>query len=330
LSSKTKRLALLPGNNVQFRKPFPKGTMPKLLILSKQADAYRQLLESAHLPDLTPTTVFSPDCELIFGEPTLIRDFLPRLPALKWAQATWAGVEPLLDPTLRRDYLLTNARGVFGALVSEYVFGYLLLRERRMLQRLQSQQQGTWDATLTGRLHGKTIGLLGVGSIGAHLARTAKHFGLTVRGYTRASTACPDVDVYYHGADLLAFASGLDYLVSVLPNTSQTQKIIRAEVLAALPPHAILINVGRGSAVDEAALIQALETEALAGAVLDVFAQEPLPAQHPFWRTKNLLLTFHTAAPSFPADIVELFIANYRRYLRGDDLQYRVDFERGY
>ncbi len=304
--------------------------MIKILIVSKNASQYRKLVADAGLTDLELADSPGPDVEVVFGEPNLIRELLPQLPALKWVQSTWAGVEPLLDPALRRDYILTNARGVFGGLMSEFVFGYLLLHERKILQRLEAQKSRRWDASTTGTLRGKTLGLLGVGSIGAELARTAKFFGMTVRGYTRESAGCEHVDRYYHGPALLQFAHGLDYLVSVLPNTSQTRKIIGAELLSALPKHALFINVGRGSAVDESALIHALETEAIAGAVLDVFEQEPLPAESPLWDAKNLLVTFHTSAPSFPEDITKVFIENVHLYLNGQPLKYVVDFERGY
>ena len=129
---------------------------------------------------------------------------------------------------------------------------------------------------------------------------------------------------------MLDFAKGLDYFVSVLPNTSETRHIINAALLEALPPHAVFVNVGRGSALDESALIHALETKKIAAAVLDVFEQEPLPKEHPFWNTPNLLLTFHTSAPSLPEDIAKLFIENYHRYLNEEELMYRVDFVRGY
>jgi phosphoglycerate dehydrogenase-like enzyme len=252
------------------------------------------------------------------------------LKSLRWVQATWAGVEQLLDPSLRRDYILTNARSVFGELMSEYMFGYLLAHVRRIFERYQAQKERRWDGTVTGTLRGKIIGLLGVGSIGAHLVATARHFGMTVRGYTWASEDCPDVDVYYHGAGLLDFANGLDYLVSVLPNTSETRHIVDVDLLHALPAHALFINVGRGSAVDETALVQALEQGKIAGAILDVFEQEPLPETHPFWTTPNLLITFHTSAPSFPTDITNLFVENYQRFINGQELKYQVDFERGY
>lgn len=304
--------------------------MPTLLILTKDRREYHAIVEAAGLPDLKIASEPAAECEIVLGAPSLIRTALGSLPNLKWAQATWAGVEPLLDPALRRDYILTNARGVFGYLMSEYVVGYLLAHERKIFQRAQAQKNQEWDKTITGVLRGKTIGLLGVGSIGAEVARTAKFFGMKVRGYTRESELSEHVDRYYHGNGLLEFANGLDYLVSILPNTGETQSIVNAELLSALPPHAVFINVGRGSAVDEHALIEALEQDKIAGAVLDVFEEEPLPKEHPFWTTKNLLMTFHTSAPSFPADIAKIFIENYRLYIEGKPLKHQVDFERGY
>jgi phosphoglycerate dehydrogenase-like enzyme len=302
--------------------------MPKLLLLSQDPDSYLALLQAA-LPRLEIVTAPAADCDLAFGDPSLLKDAIPHLPSLMWLQSTWAGVEPLLNPALPRNYILTNARGVFGPLMSEFIFGYLLLYERNILQHLESQKQNRWNNLLTGTLRGKTLGLMGVGSIGAHVAGTAKHFGMTVRGFTRASEDCADVDVYFH-ADLPAFADGLDYLVNILPNTRETRQLIDSSVLAALPAHALFLNVGRGSAVDESALTQALNTGRLRGAVLDVFQQEPLPPDHIFWRTPNLLITSHTAAPSFPKDIAALFIDNYRLYIDGKPLKYQVDFERGY
>lgn len=322
-------------------------TKHKLLLLSKRAKDYRSILGRARLPGLEIATgeeaPCPADCDIAFGEPNLIRETLPRLPGLKWAQSTWAGVEPLLDPALRRDYTLTNARGVFGGLMSEFVLAYLLLRERKILQRLEAQKERRWDASPTGALRGKTIAILGIGSIGAELARTAKFFGMTTRGYTKSSEASKHIDKYYHdmeadglpsarrqSAALYACCEGVDYLVSVLPNTSRTRQLINAELISRLPQHALFINVGRGSVVDESALIQALETGAISGAVLDVFEQEPLPAKHPFWTTKNLIITSHTSAPSFPAEIARVFIENYRRYIAGAPLEHVVDFERGY
>lgn len=302
--------------------------MPRLLILSRDADEYVRLIRAARLPDLELTDEPG-QADLVLGEPRLTRDVLPHLSRLKWVQSIYAGVEPLVAPAQRHDYILTNARGVFGELMSEYVFGYLLFLEKRILERIQAQRSRQWQRQESGVLRGKTIGLLGVGSIGAHLAGTAKRFGMTVRGYTRQSESSSDVDQYYHH-DLRQFAAGLDYLVSVLPRTPDTDRIVGADLLDALPPHAVFINVGRGNAVEEAALVEALRQKRLGAAVLDVFENEPVPEEHPFWTTPNLYMTFHTSAISYPEDITKLFIENYRLYREGKPLQYVVDFERGY
>ena len=304
--------------------------MPKLLILCNESESYRRIIEAENLPDLTWAFAPADDVDIVLGEPSRIKAALDSLPALSWAQSIWAGVEPLLDPASRRNYILTNARGVFGKLMSEYVIGYLLLHERKILKRLEDQKNKRWDDTDTGTLRGKIIGILGIGSIGADVARTAKFFGMNVRGYTWSSENSTDVDEYFHGNNLLEFAKGVDYLVNILPNTKDTRKIINADLLNALPAHALVINVGRGPAVDESALLEALISNRIAGAVLDVYEKEPLPQDHPFWSAPNLHMTFHTAAPSLPEDIAKIFIENYKLLIAGKPLKYQVDFEKGY
>ncbi len=303
--------------------------MSTLLILARDADEYKQLISNAGLSSLE----FTEDparSDIVLGEPKLIRDALPHLSRLRWAQSIYAGVEPQVKPDQRRDYVLTNARGVFGELMSEYVFGYLLFHEKKILERIQAQGALQWRRAEPGVLRGKTIGLLGVGSIGAHLAGTAKYFRMNVRGFTRQSETSTHVDRYYHGNDLLEFAEGLDYLICVLPRTEGTNRIVDAELLAALPSHSVFVNVGRGNALDEPALVRALSAGRLAAAILDVFDKEPLPEDHPFWTTPNLYMTFHTSAISYPEDIARLFFENYELYLAGKSLKYVVDFERGY
>jgi phosphoglycerate dehydrogenase-like enzyme len=314
--------------------------MHRLLILSRHARDYHRLVDAARLPDLEVTSTSDPadaapragDYDLAFGEPSLLRQVVPAMTAMRWTQATWAGVEPLLDPALRRDYVLTNARGVFGGLMSEYVFAYLLAHERRIFEKHASQAAGRWDTARPGTLRGKQIGLLGVGTIGAAIARTAKHFGMTVKGYTRASEDSPDVDAWFHGpmdGQRVAFALDLDYLVSIMPATRETRHLVDASFCGAAAARRVR-QPGRGGVVDEPALAAALQEGRLAGAVLDVFQEEPLPPGHVFWRTPNLLITSHTAALSDPPDIAPVFIDNYRRLLRGEPLKHQVDFELGY
>jgi phosphoglycerate dehydrogenase-like enzyme len=304
--------------------------MPKLLILTQDSKEYLERIRQAELPGLEIFTNFNPECDIVFGDTGRIKEALPKLPNLTWVQTTSAGIERLMDKSLRSDYILTNAKDVFGESMSEYVFGYLLFHEKKILERIRAQQSKHWQRQESGLLRDKTIGLLGVGSIGAHLASTAKHFAMNVRGFTRESESCEDVDVYYHHPNLLKFVEGLDYLVTVLPRTEDTNKVVDADLFDTLPSHAIFINVGRGNAVDEPALIKALNEGKIAAAVLDVFAEEPLPKEHPFWTTPNLLMTFHTSAISYPESITKLFIENYHLYTEGKTLKHQVDFARGY
>lgn len=309
-----------------------------VLILSSRAADYARLLSEANLPDVELHTAsrvedaaaWAAQCPVALADPPLVRQLLPQLTALRWLQATFAGVETLTAPGLRRDYVLTNARGVFGELMAEYVMGYVIMHEKLGWQRFLAQRERRWDTTWPGRLRGKTMGLVGVGSIGAEIARVAKCFGLRTLGYTRASEGCPHIDGYYHGDALADMAAAADYLVCSLPNTPASHHLIDGRVLAAMPAHALFVNVGRGSTVDEAALVDALQARRIAGAVLDVFATEPLPADHPLWALPNVLITSHTSALSFPEDIAPIFLENLRRYAAGQQLLYRVDFERGY
>lgn len=309
----------------------------ELLILSSRAAAYAHLVGAA-LPELPLLATADVEqarkegslCALVLGDPSLVRQVLDDLPHLHWVQSTWAGVDALMQEGLRRDYLLTNVRDVFGPAIAEYVLGYALMHERHGFERFRAQQARRWDARPPGSLQGKIVGILGVGSIGACLAQAIKPFGVRVLGYTLHSTGCAAVDLYYHGEQLHAFAAACDYIVCTLPNTPQTCHLIDGPFLAAMQPHAVLINVGRGATVDEAALVAALEQQAIGGAVLDVFEQEPLPPDHPLWDLPNLLITSHTAAVSFPEQIAPLFVENYRRWQRGQPPLHQVHFAAGY
>ncbi|MCG8529577.1 MAG: D-2-hydroxyacid dehydrogenase, partial [Desulfovibrionales bacterium] len=218
----------------------------------------------------------------------------------------------------------------FGPLMSEYLICHLLMHERKVLFRRQCQEEKRWDQTAPGSLAGKKLGIMGTGSIGAHVARTAKFFGMATRGYSRTPSHCPHIDQGFLPHQILDFARGLDYLISILPDTPATDNLINAELLTALPHTALVINAGRGNAVDETALARALTTGEIAGAILDVFKKEPLAPDHPLWRTPNTLITAHTAAMSHPTLVTPIFVDNYKRYSQGLPLAHGVDFESGY
>lgn len=313
--------------------------MNQLLILSRDADKYASLIKQAGLAHIEFSALQKvPEKSLSFskfnivlGEPDLIRQVLPDLKALQWAQSTWAGIRPLAAKGCRRDYTLTGVKDVFGPIMSEFVFCYLLMHERKVLKKYASQQKRRWDPAVPGRLAGKTIGILGVGSIGQEIAKTAKFFSMRTKGYARKPISCEFIDDGFCAPMRLEnFVRDLDYLVSVLPDTPETTGILGRQVFKAMKPDTVLINAGRGTVLQENDLIEALASKEISGAVLDVFQEEPLPESHPFWRTPGIIITSHTAAMSRPEDIARIFIENYQSFQSGTPLKYEINFNRGY
>ncbi|WP_210396147.1 D-2-hydroxyacid dehydrogenase [Motiliproteus sediminis] len=307
---------------------------PSVAIVSKQANAYADALATSLTTapltfTETPAASALAEVPVVLADPDLIAPLVPRLPDLRWLQSTWAGVTPLIRQPARH-YQLTNIRGVFGPLMVEYVFGHLLAIERQHRDHYHATRQQRWHPVEPGVLRGKTLGLMGMGSIGTALAEAGRFFGLTVLGYSRSGGAHPTLERAYCQGQLAEMLPHCDYLVASLPSTLATRNQLDGEAFSVLKPGAVLINVGRGNLIDEEALIQALGSGRLRAAVVDVFRQEPLPSSHPLWQTPNLLVTSHTAAPSRVADIAPIFIDNYHRFSAGMPLLHRVDFERGY
>jgi len=311
----------------------------KLLILARDSDSYARILWYADIEGLEVQAVDTPDeaemfCEdvnIVLGAPDLIKPVLPRMEHLEWVQSTWAGVRPLVEQGCRKDYLLTNVGNIYGPQMAEYVCCHMLMHERKSLERFISQQHKQWDTTAPGQLRNKSIGILGVGSIGKAIARAAKFFQMTTKGYARNPITCEYIDQgYTQTDDLTAFVRDLDYLVSTLPDTPATVGLLDGRIFSAMKPESILINVGRGNVLDEAALLNSVRNGQIAGAVLDVFKTEPLPLDHPFWKTKGIIITAHTAAIGFPIDIAPIFMENFQRFQSGIPLKYCVNFNKGY
>ncbi len=310
----------------------------KAIILSGDADTYEKILLGENLPGLSieacrdadQALPHLKDSDIIFGTPALVCPLLSQAPRLKWVQSMWAGITPFLEPDMRRDYLLTGVKEVFGPMMAEYVICHMIMHERRSLDRFKSQLEKQWDTTPPGILMGKCVGIMGIGSIGTAIAGAAKFFGLETRGFSRTKTQCRHIDRCYLPRELTSFIKGLDYLVCVLPDTPGTTGLIDESLLKAMPDTALIINVGRGNVINEPALIQALKNKDISGAVLDVFQEEPLPPDHGFWQTPNTIITSHTAALSFPGDIAPIFVENYKLFINNEPLVHRIDFEHGY
>lgn len=306
-----------------------------LLIDDADADRYAELIERASTGLRLHRTDTASDCDIALGQPDRVAARMRAGARFRWVQSTWAGVAPLVAADLRRDYLLTGLGGVFGAAIAEYVLAYLLHFDQQMIARQQAQQQRSWRPLLPRRLGDRRVVVLGTGSIGGAVIKTLASFGCAVTGINRTGTD-PGQLAERQRVRVLpidALRDELvrhDTLVSTLPDTAATQGLLDATVLAALPTGAVFINVGRGSVVDEAALVNVLRSGRLAAAILDVTATEPLPAAHPFWTLPQVFLTYHCAGPSRPDEIAPVFIANLERYRNGQPLLHTVDFSRGY
>ena len=313
-----------------------KSSESAVLIIGADAGEYARLIDAAE-PSTPVTTCCGADDaraaytdqSILFGNPESIVSALPDMPTVEWVQSTWAGVTPLLEIG-RRDYLLTGIKGVFGPQMSEFVIGYMLASELKVIERLAAQRDRQWFKKASGTLLAKKIGVMGTGSIGQAIARRAKDNGMTVTGLSRTGASNPDFENVFKVDDLHEFLHDLDYLVSVLPHTTETDQLLDQSALAQLPAHAYFINVGRANVVDDEALVSALASDQLRGAVLDVFDIEPVPAESPLWDAPNLLITGHIAAISHPDLIAPIFLDNYKRFVSGKPLQNVISFDNGY
>ncbi|GAA5191534.1 D-2-hydroxyacid dehydrogenase [Ferrimonas gelatinilytica] len=301
--------------------------MTRIAILTGQNDQYQGLLESQGVA-VSQQVAGSP---IWLAEPGRAAALLRQgHPPPTWLASTYAGVDALMAEDLPRNYQLTNVRGIFGPLMAQYVFAHLLSHLRQLPLYVQQQARRLWLPHPYPSLEGQCLTLLGTGDIARQIARVGKSFGMTLHGVNRSGREVAGFDRVYPATELKTALAQSDVLVSILPSTPESRRLLNADTLAALPSHATLINVGRGSVLDPSALVAALNEGRLAHAVLDVFDEEPLPADSPLWQHPKITLTPHVAATSFPEQVVALFVQNLTRFKQGQSLLHRVDFERGY
>jgi D-2-hydroxyacid dehydrogenase (NADP+) len=213
---------------------------------------------------------------------------------LKWIQTLGSGVDNLIDlPSLRRDVIVTNVHGIHGAPVSEAALAAMFALGRDLPRFVRNQDRREWARWPARLLDGKTVGIFGIGVIAEALAPKCKALGMRVVGISSNPRELPGFDRIIPRDRLIEAVAGLDYFVLLTPLTPQTRNIIDARVLSAMKPSAYLINLARGGVVDEEALLEVLRRNGIAGAALDVFLEEPLPPDHPFWSLDNLMITTH-------------------------------------
>jgi phosphoglycerate dehydrogenase-like enzyme len=240
---------------------------------------------------------------------------------LKWVQALGTGVDGIVDqPALGKDVVVTNMHGLHGGPVSEAALAAMLALARDLPRSMRLQRGHRWDRFPASLLKDKTVGIFGLGAIALELAPKCKAFAMRVIGISSKRRDVPGFDAVVGRESLREAVKELDYLVLLTPYTDQTHNIVNAGVLAAMKPGAFLVNLARGGVVDEVALVEALRTKALAGAALDVFSQEPLPADSPLWDMDNVIVTQHQGGffDSYPRDALPVVEENMRRWLAGD------------
>jgi phosphoglycerate dehydrogenase-like enzyme len=262
----------------------------------------------------------SADILVTFG-PMMAEHVLQDATNLKWVQALGTGVDGIADrPSLRDNVMVTNLHGIHGAPVSEAAIMMMLALSRGLPRVVLNQERHQWDRFPTRLLKGKRVGIFGVGLIALELAPKCKAFGMTVVGISSAKRKVAGFDGMYARDELAAAVPEVDYLVLLTPYSPATHGIVGAKIFSAMKPTSYLINLARGGVVDEEALVKALKQGEIAGAALDVFTQEPLPEDHPFWTMENVLITPHLGGfyDAYPADALPVIETNVRRFLAGD------------
>ena len=246
---------------------------------------------------------------------------LGRAEKLQWIQSMITGVDFFLTlPSLRTDVLLTSSRGIHGPQMSELAILFMLALNRRFHENIRNQDKKIWDRWPGILLWKKKAAILGVGVIGQAIAEKCKAFGMTVYGVDPVKREVQAVDHFFGPEELSRVLGEVDYFVNVAPFTAETKKMIGAEEFSAMKATAFYISVGRGDTVDEDALIEALKSEKIAGAAMDVFSAEPLPKESPLWGMHNVIMTPHIGGLSdvYIDQMLPIFEENLRRFLQGE------------
>ncbi|MGP0074159.1 MAG: D-2-hydroxyacid dehydrogenase [Bryobacteraceae bacterium] len=317
-----------------------------LLVISSPHYPFLRFLDRLPQPvtvhtgnDLDFLKQHAPEADVIlngFHDGSALRAILPLAEHVKWIHALSAGVEKVLSPELIASPVpLTNGRGVFGPALAEFAIASMLFFAKDLRRLIRQQQAGRWEQFDVAFLRDQTLGVVGYGGIGRETARLAHALGMKVIALRRrppSSEPDPILERSFTREQLTEMLSLSDYVLAAAPLTPETQGMLGGNEFHFMKNTAVFINVGRGAVVVEQALVSALNQAMIRGAALDVFETEPLPADHPFYRMENVLLSPHCAdhTTGWMALAVQQFIENFERFSTGRPLEFIVDKQAGY
>ncbi len=281
----------------------------------------------------------APTADVIFHTTTdaaLWPALLQTTPHLKWAHSLWVGIDKLLTPEFKASPIpLTNARGAYSKSLAEFCILGILFQAKNVRRLLRQEAAAHWEKFDSTEIHGQTIGIVGYGDIGQEVGKRAHGMGLKVHAMRRnpANSAHDPILEKNYGPDQLhEMLAVCDYVALALPQTPGTVSLMGAAEFKAMKRSAVVLNVGRGTAINEAALVEALQNGTIAGASLDVFENEPLPKESPLWAMENCFISPHTAdnTHTWLDDSTKIFLDNFARYTAGEPLRNIVDKQAGY
>lgn len=314
---------------------------PVCVVWLNDADVYREALVRAGVADQLEVHAVKMDQpipdDLAERAEILVSwrpgSYLKGMPRLRWVQAMTAGIDPwLVSPDFGRDVTLTCARGSHRMSMPENILGALFHLTKPYMQIALDQRESRWTKRMSGTLAGKTLGILGLGAIGQELARKAAALEMRVIGTKRTPEPLEHVVKVYSQEDTDEVLAASDFVLLLLPVTADTENFMNAKRLSKMKPGAWLLNFGRGALIVDEDLIAAVKSKTIAGAVLDVFREEPLPATHSFWKTEGILVLPHIGGghPDRSRAVAQIFADNARRFLAAEPLNNNVDRKRGY
>ncbi len=319
--------------------------MHKLAIISSDHKAFEEMFiadinlhtiyELIYSGTEPPNAILN-EVEVLIGEPSLLAPLIEKCLYLKWVQSTWAGNNKLQGLT-NKSYILTGVKNVFGLQMVEYILAYMLFFTRRINEFNQLKESGDWEQLPCLTLSNYNVTIFGMGSIGKQVANQLSVMGMQVAGivkniekHSQAQKLDNNIKIATY-QESISLVNKSDFVINLLPETAETTGLFNSKLFSQFKAGAIFINAGRGNVIDKPdSLIEALKSNHLKAAVLDVFENEPLDSQHEYYNTDNLYITCHTAAISHPSEVFKIFRFNAIKFSENQPLQYVHDFELGY